>query len=503
MKKSIVARLFIGLGIFILIFVVLSWFLNDQFLEQYYMDKKKNLLIENSIKLNNIYGRDIAELAIELERIENTISTGLIIRAEGGKIIYSSSSRMINQKPFKRRINVEQDVFSNNTLKLYLRNLIRKHFGEVEVKGNYMFQIQRDADLKIDFLTMQTTMTNGDILIMRTPLAAIRESVAIANRFMIITGFVTLLLGSIWAYVFSKKFSEPILELNTIAQNMSNLDFTKKCSVTSEDEIGQLGHSINHLSTKLDSTIAELNEKNLRLQEDIERERKIDEMRKEFVSNVSHEMKTPLSLIQGYAEGLISNVLDNEADKNFYCQVIMKESEKMDKLVKDLLDLSQFESGQFRIDPTTFNISSLVDHVLGKYRTILKDRNINIVVNKQDVLLVKGDYIRIEQILTNYINNALNHVDQRSLIGIGIDDLGERARVTVFNSGKHIPEDSKAKIWISFYKVDKARTRSYGGTGLGLSIVRAIQELHGNAYGVDNIEGGVKFWFELRKAEEE
>lgn len=503
MKKSIVARLFIGLGIFILIFVVLSWFLNDQFLEQYYMDKKKNLLIENSIKLNNIYGRDIAELAIELERIENTISTGLIIRAEGGKIIYSSSSRMINQKPFKRRINVEQDVFSNNTVKLYLRNLLRSNYGEIEVNGNYMFQIQRDTDLKIDFLTMQTTMTNGDILIMRTPLAAIRESVAIANRFMIITGFVTLLLGSIWAYVFSKKFTEPILELNTIAQNMSNLDFTKKCSVTSEDEIGQLGHSINHLSTKLDSTIAELNEKNLRLQEDIERERKIDEMRKEFVSNVSHEMKTPLSLIQGYAEGLISNVLDNDEDKNFYCQVIMKESEKMDKLVKDLLDLSQFESGQFRIDPTTFNISSLVDHALGKYRTILKDRNINIVVNKQDVLLVKGDYIRIEQILTNYINNALNHVDQRNLIGIGVEDLEGRARVTVFNSGKHIPEDSKPKIWISFYKVDKARTRSYGGTGLGLSIVRAIQELHGNAYGVDNIEGGVKFWFELKKAEEE
>jgi two-component system, OmpR family, sensor histidine kinase VanS len=503
MKKSIVVRLFSGIGAFILIFVFLSWFLNNQFLEQYYLDKKKSLLIENSVQLNKIYGGNIIDLAIELERVENTIGTSLLIRSEGSKIIYSSTSRVLDQRPFKRRPDADfQQGIPGQGRQQDLKVSSNMEFGEIEVKGNYVFQIQKDTELKIDFLAMQTTLHNGDILVMRTPLAAIKESASIANRFMMITGLITLLLGSLWAFVFSKRFTEPILELSSIAQNMSNLDFTRKCSVTSEDEIGRLGHSINYLSNKLDSTISELNEKNLKLQEDIERERKIDEMRKEFVSNVSHEMKTPLSLIQGYAEGLVSDILDSEEDRRFYCQVIMKESEKMDKLVKDLLDLSQIESGQFHLEQTVFDISTLVDHILSKYRTMLKDKDINILVEKKGILLVQGDFIRIEQVLTNYINNAFNHVDDRRIISIKVEEVAEKAKVSVFNSGKHIPEDCLEKIWISFYKVDKARTRDYGGTGLGLSIVRAIQELHGNAYGVENEEGGVNFWFELRKAEE-
>lgn len=505
MKKSIVVRLFIGIGGFILIFVLLSWLLNNQFLEKYYLNRKKSVLIENSIKIDSIYQGSAEEVAIEMERLENTIGGSILIRSSDGKIAYSSSSRVINQMPFRRKTNSddEQGVYINIPRMPAPRNLPHTELAEASAKGNYIFQMQKDTVLKIDYLTMQTSLTNGDTLIMKTPLAAIKESVSIANNFMAITGFITLVLGSLWAYVFSKKFTEPILELNNIAQNMSKLDFKKKCSVTSEDEIGQLGNSINYLSTRLDRTISELNEKNLKLLEDIERERKIDEMRKEFVSNVSHEMKTPLSLIQGYAEGLVSDVLDTEEDRNFYCNVIIREAEKMDKLVKDLLDLSQIESGQFQLEYSVFDISSLLDHVIRKYKTIFNDRKINLMVDRKGALLVEGDFMRIEQVLTNYINNALNHVDDRKLINIKVEDCGEKARISVFNSGKHIPKDSIDKIWVSFYKVDKARTRAYGGTGLGLSIVRAIQDVHGNAYGVENVESGVNFWFELNKAEDQ
>ena len=250
----------------------------------------------------------------------------------------------------------------------------------------------------------------------------------------------------------------------------------------------------------LDTAITELNIKNKKLEEDIEKERKIDEMRKEFISSVSHELRTPLSVIQGYAEGLVSNVTESEEDRKFYCDVIMKETDKMNKLVKDLLNLSQIESGYFHIEKTEFNLTSLIEYVLNKYKSIFAEKNIEIQFELGESYIVCGDMVRIEQILTNYINNAINHVDNNRIIKISQIVNKDKIKISVFNSGKHIPEESIEKIWTSFYKVDKARTRAYGGYGLGLSIVKALADLHNNAYGVENIEGGVTFWFEVDKA---
>jgi signal transduction histidine kinase len=250
----------------------------------------------------------------------------------------------------------------------------------------------------------------------------------------------------------------------------------------------------------LDTAITELNIKNKTLEEDIEKERKIDEMRKEFISSVSHELRTPLSVIQGYAEGLVSNVAESEEDRKFYCDVIMKETDKMNKLVKDLLNLSQIESGYFHIEKTEFNITSLIEYVLNKYKSNFAEKNIEIQFELGESYIVCGDMVRIEQILTNYINNAINHVDNNRIIKINQIVDKDKIKISVFNSGKHIPEEYIEKIWTSFYKVDKARTRAYGGYGLGLSIVKALSDLHNNAYGVENIEGGVTFWFEVDKA---
>ena len=200
----------------------------------------------------------------------------------------------------------------------------------------------------------------------------------IANKFIVITGIIIMIFGSVWAYMFSRKFTKPILELNNIARNMAKFDFNQKYNITGKDEIGQLGQSVNYLSGELDRVITELNIKNKKLEEDIERERKIDEMRKEFVSSVSHELRTPLAVVQGYAEGLISNVAESEEDRKFYCDVIVKETDKMNKLVKDLLNLSQIESGHFHIEKTEFNITSLIEYVLNKYKSMFIEKNIQI-----------------------------------------------------------------------------------------------------------------------------
>jgi signal transduction histidine kinase len=243
-----------------------------------------------------------------------------------------------------------------------------------------------------------------------------------------------------------------------------------------------------------------LTEANRKLLEDIERERRIDEMRREFISNVSHELKTPISLIQGYAEGLKENVNEDEENKNFYCEVIADEAGKMGKLVGELLDLSQIEAGTFKLDKINFEISRLAAKVMEKYKPIFLEKKIDCALEEEPGLIVFADRFRTEQIIVNYLNNAINHVDQKKLINISIKSFQNKARVSVYNSGRPISPELSDKIWESFYKVDKARTRAYGGTGLGLSIVKAIQEMDNNRYGVLNRDGGVEFWFELDMA---
>jgi len=490
-NKSIRSKLFVSITSLLLFFVFVLCILNNLCLQQYYINKKKSILIENAKNLISMYTGDAQDIQDELDRTANLTGSSIDIRDKNGKTVYMSSRRLPNEKNIMENTRYKPDMQQPLN-----QPAVSDKINEY-TEGEYTFETRRDVQLKIDFLTLVTKLNNGDILAIRVPLVSISESVDIANRFIMITGIIIAILGSIWAYLFSKKFTKPILEVNNIARNMAKFDFSEKCKIRGKDEIGQLGQSVNYLSGELDTAITELSTKNKKLEEDIEKERKIDEMRKEFISSVSHELRTPLAVIQGYAEGLVSNVAESEDDRKFYCDVIMKETDKMNKLVKDLLNLSQIESGYFHIEKTEFNLTSLIEYVLNKYKSTFAEKNIEIQFELGESYIVCGDMVRIEQILTNYLNNAINHVDSNKIIKISQIVNKDKIKISVFNSGKHIPEESLEKIWTSFYKVDKARTRAYGGYGLGLSIVKAIADLHNNAYGVENIEGGVTFWFEV------
>ncbi|SFC51445.1 HAMP domain-containing sensor histidine kinase [Clostridium uliginosum] len=489
MNKSIRSKLFVSITFLLIFFISVLWILNNLYLEQYYINKKKNILIQNAKKLTDIYTGNAQDIQDELDRTANITGSNIDIIDKAGNPLYRSFRRVPNEK----------NVMDNSKFKPDMQPPPDQIKLNQYTEGEYTFETRSDVQLKIDFLTLVTKLNNGDILAIRVPLVSISESVDIADKFIIITGIIIVILGSIWAYLFSKKFTKPILEVNNIARNMAKFNFDEKCKIVGKDEVGQLGQSVNYLSGELNRAITELNIKNKKLEEDIEKERKIDEMRKEFISSVSHELRTPLAVIQGYAEGLVSNVTENEEDRKFYCDVIMNETDKMNKLVKDLLNLSQIESGYFHIEKTEFNITSLIEYVLNKYKSIFAEKNIEIKFELGESCIISGDMVRIEQILTNYINNAINHVDNNRIVKISQIVNNDKIKINVFNTGKHINEESLEKIWNSFYKVDKARTRSYGGYGLGLSIVKAIQDLHNNGYGVENIEGGVTFWFEVDK----
>lgn len=342
----------------------------------------------------------------------------------------------------------------------------------------------------------QTEQVNTAMVI-RTNVESIEDSAAIANEFLAYIGIAVVLLGSAAMFLYSRRFTKPILELADISKKMSELDFDIKYHHDSKDEIGILGSSINTLSDKLESTITELKQANNELLTDIQKKTEIDEMRKEFLSNVSHELKTPISLIQGYAEGLKENISDDPESRDFYCEVIMDEASKMNQMVKKLLSLNELEFGNNQVNFERFDIVTLIRSVLSSTEILFRQKGVTLRFAQSDPVYVWADEYLIEQVVTNYISNALNHVEGQRIIEIKLIQLENRVRVAVLNTGDNIPEEDIDKIWVKFYKVDKARTREYGGSGIGLSIVRAVMNLHNRECGVLNRPLGVEFWFEL------
>ncbi|MDE6907975.1 MAG: HAMP domain-containing histidine kinase, partial [Lachnospiraceae bacterium] len=244
-------------------------------------------------------------------------------------------------------------------------------------------------------------------------------------------------------------------------------------------------------------TISELKTANNELQRDIEQKTQIDEMRKEFLSNVSHELKTPIALIQGYAEGLKECINDDDESREFYCDVIMDESKKMNTMVKKLLTLNQLEFGNDAVVMERFELTSLIRGVIQSAKILAQQKGARMIFDEPGTVYVWADEFKIEEVVTNYISNAVNHVDFDKVIDVKVRKENGKVRVSVFNTGKPIPEEDLDKIWIKFYKVDKARTREYGGSGIGLSIVKAVMDSMNQECGVINYDNGVEFWFEL------
>lgn len=308
-----------------------------------------------------------------------------------------------------------------------------------------------------------------------------------------------IFLSIILIVILSNSISKPIRLLSDISRKMTRLDFDAKYvpAKYGSYEIEELGQSMNELSETLEETISELKTANVRLQQDIEKKEQIDEMRKEFLSNVSHELKTPLALIQGYAEGLKECINDDAESRDFYCDVIMDESDKMNQMVKKLLTLNQLEFGNDTIEMTRFDITELITGVIQSASIMAAQKKVDIQFYKEGPVYVWGDEFKVEEVITNYLTNAMNHADGQRRIEIRFSYHDGLVRTSVFNTGEPIPEEDLDKIWVKFYKVDKARTREYGGSGIGLSIVKAIMDSFHQKCGVINHEDGVEFWMEL------
>lgn len=363
----------------------------------------------------------------------------------------------------------------------------------------YTVQKVYDSRLLDDYIELWGTLDNGNFILIRTPIQGIKDNVHISNTFITYIGIVTLIIGIIAAFVLSSYISRPIKQLSNIAERMSELDFDIKYDGKDKGEIGLLGKSMNNMSQKLEENISQLKAANLELQRDIDKKEKLEKMRTDFLSNVSHELKTPIALIQGYAEGLKEGITDDPESMDFYCSVIMDEASKMNNMVKRLLTLNQIEFGEDELVMERFDINELVKSVVNANELRATQKNLSITYDILDTpLYVWADEYKVEEVVTNYLSNAINHCCNENIIKIKVGQIDkDNVRVSVFNTGNNIPEADIEHIWEKFYKVDKARTREYGGNGIGLSIVKAIVESMGKTCGVNNLSDGVEFWFDL------
>ena len=310
-----------------------------------------------------------------------------------------------------------------------------------------------------------------------------------------------LLLSFVFVFIYTKRFTKPLIVMSKITENMANMDFSQKCAVKSNDEIGTLSSSINNLSISLDSTLKDLNEKNRQLSDDIEKKKKIEQMRKEFISNISHELKTPIAIIKGYAEA--SQMMIQSGDTELaleYCDIINKESDKMTSLVYELLELSRYELQDNQLNEETFYLNTFIDDYMTSEKIIFEEKKVKYEEEIPQNALCKGDIVKLTMVLNNYVSNALSHIANEKIIKIFCEDDNDFYKISVFNTGENISEEDLENIWKSFYRADKSHSRKEGRYGLGLSIVSAIQKLHKADYGVYNTEKGVVFWFQVKKA---
>lgn len=485
MKKQF-AFIFIGLMAGT---ILLCWFINNTLLERYYIETKKDTIFTAYEKVNNalIEGNAISEEFLEeLKTICGKYNISLLIMNADSKVnicIGSSEPEIMQRALVDNVFGIENNKKNLDT--------------EADKDGKYVLQNVLDKRNGFQYLELWGVLNNGSFFMLRSSIESIQESVTIANRFLAYVGLMAAFASGMIIWYVSRKITEPILELTDISKRMIDLDFEAQYSGKNKTEIALLGDNINKLSNALETTISELKTANNELKKDIEQKNQIDEMRKEFLSNVSHELKTPIALIQGYAEGLKEGITDDPESREFYCDVIMDEAGKMNYMVKKLLTLNELEFGNDNVTMERFDITALITNYVQAAKILTQQNEIQIQMSQYEPIYVWADEFKTEEVFANYFTNAVNHAEGDKILEIKLIKKEGKVRICVINTGEPIPEESIPQIWDKFYKIDKARTRAYGGSGVGLSIVKAIMNSMNQEYGLCNYENGVEFWFEL------
>lgn len=490
-RKSVITKFFIITFAFLIFFITCIFIFQTVFFRYFYTSWKQNTLKRNVEKFEQSYNAqssssDIASLVTKFEDDNNS---RVCILDKNGNLNFISNN---NTNTESASVRVIHEVINN-----WMSN--PGAFIDMKQSGKSLTYVidSRFSNVKNIVCVFPNTKKN-EVIFSVSSLQPIDEASSVINSIFVyvyIGGFIITIILSV---IYWMMISKPLIKLNKTATKMANLDFTEKCNMNREDEIGNLGNTLNFLSENLYGAMKSLKNANKKLKSDIDKERNLEKMRRQFVANISHELKTPISLIEGYSEGIKDNVFEDK-DRDYYLDVIIDETKKMGILVSDMLDLSQLESGNFKLKMECFYIDKLINAEVKKYYSMFNEKQIDLQINLMSDVLVYGDTMRIEQVLTNFITNAIRYTKKMGKIIIDMKNEEDKVYVYIKNSGEAMSEDELVKIWDKFYKVDKSGNKKLGGTGLGLSITKNILKLHKSDFGVKNGEGEICFYFSLNK----
>ena len=471
-KLGIRFRVFLEVGAIFVVSLIALIVVNSQLLDDVYLWNEELSLKQMAQEAEDHIG-DYQNLLREFE-VKNGVSIDLYDNNDN--YVYEGSGRFV----------------SGNKLIVVSRT---------ENEDGSYFNILQEENSITQYILYGKDFSNGYHIEITSQKDVIQENASIATRVTTLIAVVAMLLALIYISGYAKRFTKPIIKITETANKMSNLDFSQKCEINSKDEIGILADSINKLSASLDTALTELKTTNEQLVSDIEKERKLEKMRQDFVSSASHELKTPIAIIRGYAEGLKINVSEEDTAMQEYCDIIMNEADKMNSLVLSLLEASLYSSGMKTLNKEDFELNEFIKEYMKAAKPIFEEKEINAkFIDPETKLMVFADKSQIERVLSNYISNACSHTKNEKEIIVSVEDSGEKYKVSVYNSGSFIDDKDKDNIFNSFYRADKAHSRKEGRFGLGLSIVKSIMDMHKCECGFTNKENGVEFWFQIEKA---
>ncbi|MEH7191283.1 two-component sensor histidine kinase [Bacillus toyonensis] len=402
------------------------------------------------------------------------------------------------QLPSKAEVRLANDIETLRAVQ-YFTYTIRQGTSDSNKLTIYPLGVEENLQSRIFVKPIMENNMVTEYAFAIVSLQPVNEAMLVLKDYYVYALIIVFLVIILLSFYYSKIIVKPLIKINRVTKKMANFDFSEKLPVTADDEIGGLSGSINTLSVNLKDRIDRLNVANTKLQQDIERERQLEKTRKEFISGVSHELKTPLSVIRSFAEGIQDGV---SKDTTYYTDVILEETENMNRLIVEMLELAKLESGTYKLEMTTFSIGELIQQVHTKLLFSMEEKQLQVDVDADTSIFVKANRSRIEQVVVNLLSNAIRYTPDGERIQVSVIETEDTVKVEIENTGNPIPEESLEKIWDRFYRLDASRSRHTGGTGLGLSIVKNILDLHHAKYGVYNTNNSVVFYFNLPNVKE-
>ncbi|QUI24326.1 GHKL domain-containing protein [Vallitalea pronyensis] len=455
--KSIRTKIILVFSMTFFILLLLLLLLNKFFLDDFYIKSNSNNMIKASREFETEY---------KPEAFQEQIAE--LVKRTGGDVF------LFPEELFP--VRAASGRHNKPPVKLEHLKIIRDKAVQSAEEGH--LEILGSGDIEDQRIIYARAMADGQLVLIVKRMGLVSEATGMFYSFMLLTSIAVYLVGIIISFIIAKGVSKPIIKMKETTYKMADLQFDEKLIVRSYDEVGELMNSVNQMADALSEAIHALKVSNHQLTRELSKEKSLEKMRRRFVSDVSHELKNPISLILGYADGLVQKIPKSEEAKEEYYSIIVDEASRMHTLVKDLLDLSGYESGTFTIDMEPFIVNELIDNALERLHFMTDNKTVRIDYDTHRQYVLTADRLRTSQIIINLLSNAFKHVNDNGTIKIELSKQTQGLKILIANTGVLIPDKELDQIWNSFYQIDTENR----GNGLGLAIVKSIVKLHEGSY---------------------